>query len=41
MMGGWLWDDVKMPMDEKKTWGNLWNLFWRGPSQFGQKKMKT
>ncbi len=20
VMGGWLWDDVRMPMDEKKTW---------------------
>ncbi len=28
MMGGWLPDDCRMPVDERKTWGNLWNLFW-------------
>ncbi len=27
-MGGWLSDDSKMRMDEKKAWGNRWNLFW-------------
>ncbi len=42
MMGGWLEDDSKMAMDEKKTWGTFgthfgWDvLIWVKGTQFGR-----
>ncbi len=40
VMGGWSWDDHRMPMDEKKTWGTYGIYFGGDLLSLGKRRLK-